>query len=193
MNRPYPRAARAAVATLAVLLAAGCGDRNLVLDVDILSYLDTSTTRIDFGPIPAVPGGLVTGETDVVRDVTVNLLEKPGDLARVHSVSFTVVATVRDSTGSGDDTLRVYMSDVDSDPRTTPPVVALPATLVPGRTDTVTVNVSADPRIVALFDGPQMRLTITNSLRGPASGDPLNGRVELTTLRAVVVANRQGL
>jgi len=193
MNRPLPRAARAAVAALAFVLAAGCGDRNLILDVDVLSYLDPSTTEIAFGPIPPVPGGLVTGEVAVVKDVTVNLLEKPEDLARVQSVNFTLAAMVHDSTGGGTDTLRVYMSDVGTDPLTTAPVAQVAATLVPGQIGTVTVNVNADERVVRLFDSSRMRLTVTNALRGPDSGDPLNGRLELSVIWAVVLANRQGL
>jgi hypothetical protein len=192
MLRTLSGRARTAAFALALVLAAGCGDRNLVLDVDVLSYLDPADTEISFGPIPPVPGGLVTGEIAVVEDVTVNLLEKPGDFARVHSATLTIAATVHDSTGGGSDTLRVYMSDLATDPRATPPVAVLAAALSPGQTGTFTVNVDADARVVELFDSPQMRLTVTNSLRGPASGEPLNGRLELSAIRAIVLANRQG-
>jgi hypothetical protein len=36
-----------------------------------------------------------------------------------------------------------------------------------------------------------MRLSVTTSLRGPESGDPLNGRVELRTIEAIVLAGRK--
>ena len=43
------------------------------------------------------------------------------------------------------------------------------------------------------FDGTELRVSLTNAVRGPASGPPLNGRVRITEIRATVVANRQGM
>lgn len=178
---------------LATAVLTGCGDRNLVINVDVLSYLDPSATQFAFGPVPAVPGGLMTGEVAVVKDVHVNLIERPNDLAKAQSVSLTFGAEVRDSTGAGSDTLRIYMSDVGTDPLTTPAVATLPFNLVAGQVDTVQVDVAGDQRLVGLFDGNSMRLTVTNALRGPASGADLNGRVQFSVIRATVVAGRKGL
>lgn len=55
------RTLKAVSALLALALVAGCGDRALVMHVDLLSYLDDAQTRQRFGPVPVVPGGLVTG------------------------------------------------------------------------------------------------------------------------------------
>jgi len=188
--------ARGLVPTLVMLVAAtlaGCGDRNLIVNVDVLSYLDPSATQFAFGPVPPVPGGLTTGEVAVVQDVQINLIERPNDLAKSQSVSLVFGAEVRDSTGSGSDTLRVYMSDVATDPTTTPAVATLPFNLVAGQIDTVQVSVAGDQRLVSLFDGKSLRLTVTNALRGPASGANLNGRVQFSVIRATVVAGRKGL
>ena len=128
-----------------------------------------------------------------MKDVEVNLIERPNDLAKAQSVSLTFGAEVKDSTGSGSDTLRIYMSDVGTDPLTTPAVATLPVSLVAGQTDTVRVVVGGDQRVVSLFDGNSLRLSVTNALRGPASGPALNGRLQFSEIRATVVAGRKGL
>jgi len=181
-----------ALALVAALLA-GCGDRNMVVNVDVLSFIDPSLTRVAFGPVPAVPGGLYTGETALLQNAEVHMIQKPNSLAKVQSVALTIAAVVADSTGSGSDTLRVYMSDSATDPLTTPAVATLPVDLVDGQSDTLNVSVAGDQRVADLFDGTDLRLTVTTALRGPASGAPLNGRVQLSTLRATVIAGRKGL
>jgi hypothetical protein len=186
-------ASRACVLIAAVSLVSGCGDRNLVLNVDVLSYLDPASVQTSFGPVPAAPGGLYVPEQAVVDDITVHLLDRPNDLAKVQAVSLSIAAQVIDSTGSGADTLRLYLSDSSTDPRTTPPVFMTALAMSPGVTDTIHVDVEGDSRLVQAFDGNDLRLSVTNALRGPSSGPALNGRIKITEIRATVVANRKGL
>ena len=56
-----PRLLMLAVSAVTLALLAGCGDRNLVIAIDVLSYLDPSLTQFAFGPLPAAPGGIATG------------------------------------------------------------------------------------------------------------------------------------
>jgi hypothetical protein len=177
----------------AALALGGCGNHNLVLQVDVLSYLDPTLTALSFGPVPPAPGGIATGEIPLVDDEAINLIDGLNSVTEVHSVSIVLSAIVRDSTGSGSDTLRLYASDEDTHPRATPPVLEQVVTLVPGRTDTLEVLAPADPRVADLFVQRRMRLSVTTSLRGPESGDPLNGRVVLRTLDAIVIAGRKAL
>jgi len=183
---------RSLLVVAAAALIAGCGNRHLVLQVDVLSYLDPSLTDFSFGPVPPVPGGLYTGEQKLLEDVEVNLLEGTGSVAEVQSVSIAMSVIASDSTGAGTDTLRLYLSDPSVDPLTTTPAVILPITFVPGVTDTVAVDLGSDSRVAELFTDKRMRLTLTAAVHGPESGDPLNARVRLTGLDAVVVAGRKG-
>lgn len=176
---------------VALALLAGCGDRNLVLKVDVLSYLDPSLTNFVFGPVPAFPGGIESGELEVVKDVVINLVDGMGSVTEVQGVSIGLTAVAIDSTGAGTDTLRLYMSDAESDPLLTPPVMELPVVLTPGQTDTVTADVQGDPRVTSLFAGKSLRVTLTTSLRGPDSGDALTGRVEVRRLEAVLIASKR--
>jgi hypothetical protein len=177
----------------AALVLAGCGDHNLVLKVDILSYLDPELRSVAFGPIPATPGGLVTGEQAIVQDETINMLEGLNGVAEVEAVEITMTVIARDSTGSGVDTLRVYVSDDATAPLATQPIIEQVVTLTPGQTDTVSTTVSGDRRVADLFVQRSMRLSVTTSGRGPETGDALNGAVELSKLEAVVIAGRKPL
>jgi len=175
---------------LAALMLCGCGDRNLILYVNVLSFLDPSATQASFGPVIAVPGGIATGEQPMIDDQEIVLLEGLSGAVEVRSVSIRVSTIVEDSTGSGSDTLRLYLSDSGTAPRTTPPVLVQAFTLQPGVADTLAAEIGADPRVAALFAQRRMRASLTNSLRGPSSGDDLNARVRVHALDAVVVTGR---
>ena len=162
------------------------------MNVDILSYMDAAREGVVFGPIPALPGGIVTGEQNLTPDVDVNLVDNLGNIAAVRSVSLRVDTVCENQTGSGVDTLRLYLSDADTDPRTTPPVLVQALVMQPGVTDTTRTDISGDPRVIDLFSKRRMRLAVTTSYRGPSSGESLNGRIALSKLDAVVVTGRKG-
>lgn len=182
----------AALLAVAALLLAGCGDRRLVLNIDVLSYLDPSQTRYDFGPLGPVPGGISTGEISLL-DQTVNLLEGYDTIAEVRSVDVWCAVVVVDSTGGGDATVRVYASAPDEDPRAFPAVVTVPATLASGVTDTVEVHVVPDARVAQLFTSSRLRLAMTVDLTSTDSIEPLNGRLHLRRLDVTVVSGRREL
>ncbi|MBK7367441.1 MAG: hypothetical protein IPJ04_05870 [Candidatus Eisenbacteria bacterium] len=178
------------LALLAIALA-GCGDRSLMLSVDIASYLDPATTDISFGPVPVIPGGIQTGEQPLVADKTVNMLSSMNDVVEVENVELTLTTIADASRGSGVDTLRVYLSDSATDPRTTTPVLVQVLQFTAGQSDTVQSTLGSDPRVAALFTDKAMRMCVTTSLHGPASGDSLSGRLRITELDAVVIAARK--
>jgi hypothetical protein len=187
-----PRRANALVAGLALLIA-GCGDRNLVLSVDVLSFLSPDQTQTSFGPVPGVPGGAATGELPLVDDEQIQLFEGLGDASQVTTVTVSAKVQCADSTGSGTDTLRVYLSSANDPPRSQPPILETVLAMVPGRTDTVDAVIEGSQQLADLFTRQVVRLSITNSLRGPDVGETLNARIRLIELRAVVVAGRKSI
>ena len=162
----------------------GCGDKNLILRVDLLSFLDPATTQGHYGPIP---GGITDSAT--VADVSVNLVPGISSVTTVESADIDVAAEFRNLTGSGGGTVRVYFSDAATDPLTTPPIV-VPVTLFPDSTTTVELTVAGDPRIANLFTGESLRMALRLVLSSGAGPDSLEGDAVLTRLRAVVVAGQ---
>src|SRR6266850_3514639 len=67
-------------------LLGGCGDRNLILTVDILSFLDPAARSTSYGPIPA---GIPATSVDVVND-SLNLLQGLHDVTKVVSASLRI-------------------------------------------------------------------------------------------------------
>jgi hypothetical protein len=170
----------------------GCGDHNLVLKVDVLSFVTPASRQQDFGPIPALPGGIATGEIAIVDDQHVSLLQGLNDAVTIKSVTVSFTALGIDFTGAGEDTVRIYMSDELTNPRTTAPVLSQSITLSPGQTDTLSAVLGDDPRVLALFKAKQLRLSVTNALRGPSSGPDLTGRLKFTAIDGVVIAGQKG-
>lgn len=180
-------------ATAAALVLAGCGNRRLVLSVDALSFTPPEARAIAFGPVPALPVPIETGEITLIDDQHVHLFDGAHSVLDVQDVTLTFAADLVDSTGDGLDTLRIYMSSADTAPASTAPVIELPVTLVAGQHVPVTATVHDDPRLNALFTQQEMRMSVTTSLRGPSGGEALTGRVVLSTLRAEVVAKQHAL
>jgi len=179
------------LATAAGMLA-GCGDRNLVLKVDVLSFASPASRAKDFGPIPAIPGGFATGEIPVVDDQHVSLLQGLSDAVNIKSVTLSFGALAIDFDGAGEDTVRIYMSGELTDPRTTVPVLTQAITLTPGQTDTLSAVLGDDPRVIQLFKDKLLRLSVTTALRGPSSGNDLSGRLQFTAIDGVVIAGSKG-
>ena len=193
-DRSRTRACAAAVslALLALLAVPGCGDKSLVLKVDVLSYMDASQTDFTFGPIPALPGGIATGEQNVVPATDVNLFGNFGEVAAVRAVSMRIAVVSESYSGAGSDTLRMYVSDPETDPRTTPAVLSQPIVFTPATAETVVTEFGGDARVLDLFAAKQLRLAITTSVRGPDSGQALSGHIHVIGLDAVVIAGRKG-
>lgn len=175
---------------LALAVLAGCGDRRLDVRVDALSFTNPAARSYAFGPVPPLPVPVVTGEVAILDDLPIHLVSGAGSLVGIDAVTITAAADVQDSTGSGLDTLRVYLSDASVDPRTTPPVLVAPVVLTPGAVVAIHSIVAADSRVAALFSGSELRATVTTSFEGPTSGQSLSGHFTLTALTADIVARR---
>ena len=186
------RMRRIVLLTAAAVMLAGCGDRYLVLKVDALSFTDPASRAADFGPIPVFPGGFVTPEIPVVNDQHVSLLQGMSDAVNITSVTVSLGALVIDYDGSGEATIRLYLSDDQTDPLTTPPALTEIVTLVPAQTDTIRDVLGDDPRVRDLFAGREMRMSVTVQLHGPLLGSSLSGRFEFTNIDAVVIARSKG-
>lgn len=178
---------------LVAALCAGCGDHSVILKVDLASHLDAGARDVSPPAVPVVsPNGLWTGQQALVNDQHVNMLGGMGDAIDVRDVQLTMTTIATDTTGSGVDTLKVFVSDEATNPLTTSPVIVQYLSFTPGAQSTVVTNLVDNARMTALFAQKALRLTITTSLRGPGSGTaPLLCNVRIQSLDAVVVAGRK--
>ena len=179
---------------LVAALFTGCGDRNVVLKVDLASHLNASDKHYVLPSVPVTPGGLVVGEQPLVADQHVNMLGGMGDAIVVRDVRLTLTTIANATSGSGTATVRVYASDEATNPATTSPVVTQDLSFTAGVPDTVSSSFLDNARMTSLFAQKALRLRITASLHGPSTGvDPLQGDLTIHRLDAVVVAGRKRL
>jgi hypothetical protein len=202
----FPRRPLALAAAL--LLSAGCGNHTLTLNMDIESFLspaDVETAIEPHVPPSPSPGVWISEDTfpPLVDDRHIQLVSGAGDLASVRSVTFRVAVETADSTGACADTLRVYLSGPNQPPRPGTPVLEVPLRFTPpvapavAALDTVKITIDQPPAVAQLFTGSEIRLTVTNAVRGPVGVpgvDPnLSGRIRLIQLDATVVAGHKGI
>ncbi len=190
-RRLAARAIAAVFMVTSIVWLTGCGTHDLVLRVDLLSFTPELQSPFVFPPVPATPGGLATGEQALVADQDVNLVDGLGNAVSLKDANLRLRTVAAATTGTGTDTLRVYMSAASTAPRTTPPVLTQILTFTAGVPDTVTSEISQDARLTALFAQKQLRVAVTTSLRGPSTGAPLAGSLTVIALDVVVVAGRK--
>lgn len=173
------------VLVLGGFLAAGCGDKSLILRIDLLSFLSPSEKTAHYGPIP---GGLSDSVTVTSR--AISLLPGIKDITSVSDVTIDAAGTFANTTGSGAGTVKIFVSAEGTDPFTTDTTpIVLPVTLAPATTDTVSVTVGGDAQLAALFLGDKAQLGIRVTLNS-AVGPALEGDFTLITLRAIVTAKQ---
>ena len=164
----------------------GCGDRQLILKVDVLSFLEANETSGAYGPVPA---GLA-GTTSFTNSRDVNLLSGVEGVVQVQSVDLSLAGIFRNSTGAGDAQFvavfrRTSGEAVDS--------LVVPIRLEPARDDTLRAELAGSPALAQLLTGSEILLDLRIELAAdppPGNVDPLAGEFELTRFVAVIVARR---
>ena len=192
MRMVNTRGAALTAALTAVMTLAGCGAHQVVLHVDVLSF--TPSLQQPFTGVPDVPPFTppISGTRTVVDKQQINLLSGLGDATTIHDVSFRLQTVANATGGSGSATLRVYLSDTNTDPLTTTPILTQTLTFTAGQPDTVTSTVSGNAQLDALFARKQLQLSIDGTFVGPSSGAALTGAsLKFVALDAVVIAGRK--
>lgn len=187
--RPVSNPIRSALPALGVLACAialaGCGDKNLILRVDLLSFLSAGERQAHYGPIPPA----FADSFAVVSSRRLNLLPGLEDVTQVTDVSLEVGAVVNNLTGAGSGRIAVYLSPEGTDPfvvDTTPIIGTFNVT--GAMSDTIETITVGDSTLAALFTSKSAQLGIRVVLNSNVGVDPLEGDVVLTRLRAVVTA-----
>ena len=177
----------AAILLTLPLLAAGCGDRSLILTVDILSFLDPADVSRAYGPIP---GGLSNVNVDVASE-EVSLLQGIEDVTEVSSAKLEIGASFDNATGTADAAFQIYITSADSaDVFSSTPIADVPVSLTPGVVTNVSTEVTSDALAQALVQD-KVKIGIRISFDTTASGvTPVQGIETITLLRATVITKK---
>jgi hypothetical protein len=178
-----PALLAAGACAVAAVVLAGCGDRSLILRIDLLSFLAPEERQSHYGPVP--PG--VSDSAAVVAGRRLNLLPGLEDVTRVSDVQLEMAAIVNNQTGSGTGRIAVYLSRAGTDPFTADPTPIVASFAVNGAmADTIEILRVGDEDLADLFTAKEAQLGIRIVLDSGAGVEPLEGDVVLTTLRAIV-------
>ena len=170
------------------LLTAGCGDRSLILTVNVLSFLDPSAVSTNY----SVPGGLPSVTVDVA-DQTVNLLPGVDDVTDIASAKLDIAATFDNQTGTATGNLLLYAVPGDSvSPFTTAPIASIPISLTPSTITNVSTSVSSDALAEALVsDRARIGIRIMLDTSATLPIEFVAGTETITQLLATVVTKKQ--
>jgi hypothetical protein len=170
------------------LLVSGCGDRSLILTVDVLSFLDPADVTSDYGPIP---GGIPSTTIDLATQEA-NLLPGIQDVTEVSSAKLEIGASFDNQTGSADAHFLIYVTPGDSaDAFSAPPIADIPVTLTPGNVTNVATEVTSTELAEALVQEKAkigVRATFDTT---PSGVTPVQGTETITLLRATVITKKK--
>ena len=175
------------VIAVAALALAGCGNRNLVLKVDVLSYLDASQKSFN---VPVVPAIGVKGEIPVV-DMPISLIEGLDEAAEVKSVALSLGGRVTVAGGAGSGRFKIYLNEVGT---TAPPtlVMDVPVTFSAGHPAIINTTTDGGPEVARLFTQKNLQLEV---VLGDVwiTSTVTDMVVTFTKLEAIVIAGRKAL
>lgn len=166
-------------------LLAGCGNRNLIMTVDILSFMDPATRQVDYGPIPS---GFPNDTIEVFSD-SLNLLQGVGDVTRAVAASMDLAASFDNTSGAATGDLLIYLASADStDPFTTTPFADVPFQLFAGQVTNVSTHVEASAALAEVLTHDRAKVGVRVVFNGTAF--PIQGTETLTKLQATVIMKK---
>jgi len=165
-------------------LLAGCGNRNLILTVDILSFMDPASKVVNYDiPVP-VPNDTV----EVFAD-SLNLLQGVGDVTHAVAASMDIAASFDNTSGAATGDLLIYIAAASaSDPFTTTPFADVPFTLLPGQVTNVSTHVEASAALAEVLTHDRAMVGVRVVFNGTSF--PIQGTETLTQLQATVIMKK---
>jgi hypothetical protein len=177
----------AALLLLIPVLIAGCGDRSLILTVDVLSFLDPGDVSQGY----SVPGGMPAASMEVASE-SVNLLPGVEDVTEIASATLNLAASFDNQTGDASGTLDIYITSADStDPYSAPPIASVPIPLTPNSVTNVNTEVTSAALAAALVqEAAQVAVRITFDSTSTPPLQFVVGTQTLTEIRATIITKK---
>lgn len=165
-------------------LLAGCGNRNLILTVDILSFLDPASKTVNYD-VPAI----FPNDTIEVFSDSLNLLQGVGDVTRAVAASLDIAASFDNTSGAATGSILIYIAAADSSsPFTTTPIADVPFQLLPGQVTNVSTHVDASASLAEALTHDKAQVGVRVIFNGTAF--PVQGTETLTQLLATVIMKK---
>src|SRR5437762_11760718 len=179
---------RAAWLLVLPLLLGGCGDRSLILTVDVLSFLSPSDVSQSY----SLPGGFTADTLDVASE-GVNLLPGVQDVTEVMSATLKIGASFANQTGTASGALLIYIASADStDPSTTAPIASLPVVLTPNNVTNVSTEVTSIALAQAMVhDSARIGVRVTFDTTATPPLQFVTGTETITQLLATVITKKK--
>lgn len=165
-------------------LLAGCGNRNLVLTVDILSFMDPASKVVNYSiPVP------VPNDTVEVFSDSLNLLQGVGDVTHAVAASMDIAASFDNTSGAATGNLLIYIASANaSDPFTTTPFADVPFQLFAGQVTNVSTHVEASAALAEVLSHDRAKVGVRVVFNGTSF--PIQGTETLTQLTATVILKK---
>jgi hypothetical protein len=181
------------IALLVLVLASGCGDRTLTVNIDMLSFMDSTAVRQDYGDFPPILPDVPAVIDSEPQEV--NLAEGLSDWTDIERVDLYISSEFANQTGSADAVLMVFVADTltapyDDNIPADRYVESEPLRLEPGVTDTLHVSALGNQRLGELLTSEKTRVGIRMQFDPSGSAQPVTGVATLIRFNATVVARR---
>jgi len=165
-------------------LLVGCGNRNLILTVDILSFLDPASKVVNYNiPVP------IPSDTVEVFSDSLSLLQGVSDVTRAVAASLDIAASFDNTSGAATGKLLLYIASADSsNPFTTTPIADVPFTLLAGQITNISMHVDASASLAEALTHDKAQVGLRVVFNGTSF--PVQGTETLTQLTATVIMKK---
>jgi hypothetical protein len=165
-------------------LLVGCGNRNLILTVDILSFMDPGSRTVNYNiPVP------IPSDTIEVFSDSLNLLQGVSDVTQAVAASLDIAASFDNTSGAATGNLLIYFAAADAaDPFTTTPIADVPFTLLAGQVTNVSTHIDASPALAEVLTHDRAKVGLRIIFNGTSF--PIQGIETLTQLTATVIMKK---
>ena len=165
-------------------LLVGCGNRNLVLTVNILSFMDPGTRTVNY----LVPVSIPSDTVEVFSD-SLNLLQGVSDVTQSVAASLDIAASFDNATGAATGNLLIYFAAADAgSPFTTTPIANVPFQLFPATVTNVSTHIDTSPALAEVLSHDRAQVGLRVVFNGTAF--PIQGTETLTQLTATVILKK---
>lgn len=192
---PVKNFSRPLLMCLAALVACSGGD--VILDVDILSFLtdsgdDPEAVSVDLA-VPLLPAPIMVTGVSLLTPSSVQLVEAIDNLTVIQEGELIYAMEARTREGSGEANIRLRLADSSAALADAASVfAAVQLDLVSGSTTASGGSLPLDAQTLALFSNSELWVSMDMDLQldaATASDDSLNSRVVVTELRVRIVAD----